>query len=446
MNKKIFLIIFLIILISFASSKSYTIDKANVEFDITETGTIFVNEYVTFNFNGEFSFAYRNLDKGYWNYSNIKIFDGEKELNYDNIQQNNSIQYKWYFKASNEIKTFRISYELNNAITAYSDISEFYFKVWGNGWEKSVKELTGFILLPKKVNDTNEVYSWGHPEINGKIGLIDNQKLIFQAFNIPAQSWVEIRLLFPAEQLIINKKNEFALERIIKEENNPNYPSTENNSTYPVTTTNPNSNSNFNDPQKIFNFVIFIYFIVIAMIFITMIVYKESKSILFTRLSKIIIIFIFTTFFPIIYFTSTNEIIMLISFLVPAILFILCWYKFGKEPKIDYYAIYERDIPYDYSPTTVNLLLNFFSKTPSAKVIGAEILYLGLKGLLTIEKNSQNEDDFVINLNREKINTITLEPSQQHIYDLLIRIAEDDSQTLWEKHIIKKKKRKPQTV
>lgn len=160
MNKKIFLIIFLIILISFASSKSYTIDKANVEFDITETGTIFVNEYVTFNFNGEFSFAYRNLDKGYWNYSNIKIFDGEKELNYDNIQQNNSIQYKWYFKASNEIKTFRISYELNNAITAYSDISEFYFKVWGNGWEKSVKELTGFILLPKKVNDTNEVYSW----------------------------------------------------------------------------------------------------------------------------------------------------------------------------------------------------------------------------------------------------------------------------------------------
>lgn len=70
--------------------------------------------------------------------------------------------------------TFSKSYSINKA--------NVQFVINSNG---SI-DVTEFITFNFNGADANEIYSWGHPELNGKIGVIDNQKLVFQVLNVPA--------------------------------------------------------------------------------------------------------------------------------------------------------------------------------------------------------------------------------------------------------------------
>ena len=63
-------------------------------------------------------------------------------------------------------------------ITAYDDVAEFNWKVWGDDSDHALREIYGEIELPAAVEKPEDVYSWGHPKINGKIGLVENKKLI----------------------------------------------------------------------------------------------------------------------------------------------------------------------------------------------------------------------------------------------------------------------------
>ena len=204
MRKCVGLVLILFFLAGFctgASAKDYSLEKAEVYYTIHEDGLVEAVEEITFRFSGDFTFAYRDIPKGEWQLSELQVLEAGIPLQVQLTNRGNDTRVTWYYKASNETKTFTIKYKLAKAVTAYSDVAEFYWKVWGSGWEKPLKELYGEIELPAAVENPEAVYSWGHPEINGKIGLVDNQKLIFQAFGIPAGQWIEIRMLFPRELL-----------------------------------------------------------------------------------------------------------------------------------------------------------------------------------------------------------------------------------------------------
>jgi hypothetical protein len=101
------LLVSIVLLLSFASAKSYTIDKADVGFVINPNGSVNVTEYITFNFNGSFTYAYRDLPNE-WSYSNFHIYDGETELQYETTPNGNSTQYKWHYSAIDQVKTFKM--------------------------------------------------------------------------------------------------------------------------------------------------------------------------------------------------------------------------------------------------------------------------------------------------------------------------------------------------
>ncbi len=221
--KKTALALFLLaLLLVRANAKEYSLEKAEVFYEIKPDGLVQATESITFNFSGSFSYAFRTFPKGSWQINSIKVFEGNKELDFRQTDLGHETELKWFYSAQNEKKTFTIKYELQKAVTTYTDVGEFYWKVWGQGWSKPLNELYGEIRLPGKVEDANQVYSWGHPELNGKIGLVGNQTLIFQAFEIPKEQWVEIRLLFPRELLQGTEnaleKKQAGLEKIIEEE------------------------------------------------------------------------------------------------------------------------------------------------------------------------------------------------------------------------------------
>ena len=105
---------------------------------------------------------------------------------------------KWYFSAQDEPKQFLITYRITQALKLYDDVAEFNWKIWGEGWDHSLDEIVGTFDLPSQVQDDNSVYTWGHPDLNGKIAIMEHKKVIFQAFGIPSNQWVELRVAFPA--------------------------------------------------------------------------------------------------------------------------------------------------------------------------------------------------------------------------------------------------------
>ncbi|MEM0360658.1 MAG: DUF2207 domain-containing protein, partial [Candidatus Diapherotrites archaeon] len=220
------LLVLLFILLSQAWAKSYSLEKAELYYKIEPDGLVKAEEKITFNFSGDFSFAYKDFAQGNWTYGTARVFDITSgtpiELKTDWNKGEFGQRLTWYYSAHNERKTFKIEYTVSRAVKAYSDVGEFYWKVWEEGWDNSLGEIIGYIELPGTVNDAKEVFSWGHPELNGKIGLLENKKLLFQAFNIPANQWVEIRIAFP-RYLLSSTKNAAeigspGLQKIIEEE------------------------------------------------------------------------------------------------------------------------------------------------------------------------------------------------------------------------------------
>jgi len=281
---------------------------------------------------------------------------------------------------------------LFKAVKAYDDVGEFYWKVWGEGWEHRLGELYGEIELPSEVQDAKDVYSWGHPEINGKIGLVENRTLIFQAFGIPSGQWMEIRVLFPVE-LLESGENAVGvagpgLEKIIEEE------------------------KNWAMPVDFFEFipVIFLGFfiLVIVLIFIGKVL-APAKSALIGRVIGIGFFVIWAGVMGVGIAQLIRLDLLIIFILAEAALFALVWHFFGREPYVDLQAIYEREVPYRYSPAVVKALMSPLTKKPNVECITAELLDLCLKGKLQIKPIKKEKflgifgrDDFEIRiLNRD---------------------------------------------
>ena len=361
MSKKIYVIsLFLLLLLPLVSAKSYTLEKAFVDITVNPEASIQIEEHIIFNFNGPFTFAFRDFSYDQEEIEDLRVYElkqGKKIELQTKITEINShtTQIKWYYAAQDETKEFVITYTLKNSLKVYDDVAEFYWKIWGAGWDHPLREIEGNVLLPKEVNNSTEIYTWGHPQLEGTIALVENKKIIYQAFTIPAQQWVELRVIFPAE-LLTNplygqRIHQEGLPMIIQEEERyKNYPGT------------------------------------------------ESKRVSF-------------------WFIVVN----VLPSLTVIIVFLLLYLKMGREPKVkNYEQIYEREIPYTYSPALLSALLNQHNKKPSAQDFVAVILDLCLKGYLKMEVLKQKkilgifgpDTDYEIIFMKKDINKLTKQEQQ----------------------------------
>ena len=392
MRKENAYVLFLLLLIfTFAFAKSYSLDKAELYYKIQQDSSITVEERITFNFNGSFSYAYRTFPSGSYEIQSFEVYDissgKEVKLSVDKSYESGREKYTWHYSATNERKTFLLRYKLLKALKVYDDVAEFYWKVWGSDWSVPLKEIYGYIELPDKVDDANKVYVWGHPEINGKIGLIENKKVLFQAFNIPARQWVELRVVFPKELLKSMNNAQIvpgaALQRIIEEEKNWAQ----------------NSKVRRETDQKFFNEFFFTIFIIsvapllIIIIFFMITLARLTHSEKLNKTVRAVSLFLFLLLMLLSFFpfstnlgSSVNLMTVLIFTTAEVLLFVFVWFFFGKEPRVFILSIYEREPPYDYSPAAVEALMRPLFKEPTTKSLSAEILHLCLKGKLKLEK------------------------------------------------------------
>jgi len=335
-----FLLIFLL-LFTIAYGKEYRIDEARVYYNILPSGEIDFNNQLKYDFLGSFSRAWITIPKGKYSIKDIsvgEIIDGSlKKYTYhpetsERIPDTfdvvvNSKEYKisWFYRANYTQKTFVISYKLINALKVYNDVAEFYWKVWGEDWDLRLPALWVEVNLPSEIKSKNDVNYWLHPKIEGKIGIKKDYKgIIAYAGNISPHQWVEVRVVFPRSYL--TDLDPFKVELVAK---------------------------NGKD-----------------------LILKEEEKWKKEEERKEFLQSIVTIIFGIL-----SVILLLLGFILP----LRIYFKYGREPKVQYEREYEQEPPSDIPPAWVEALVNQ-SSTLSPNSIVASTLELARRGYLKFQE------------------------------------------------------------
>jgi len=128
-------------------------------------------------------------------------------------------------------------------------------------------------------------------------------------------------------------------------------------------------------------------------------------------------------------FWNTAYIILGLMSLISPIIGIFVYLRLGREPKVDYDAIYERDLPTDDPPAVVNALIDNSHDigTPNMKGFEATILNLIDKKVIGLETRTDEHTDMnELFLKLNKNGNAKLAIHEQTVIDILSMFARDD--------------------
>lgn len=241
-GKKLLIIFSIFILILIFPLKPYAEDSLSIsrwliESEILDSGDLYIEEDITFDFPEKFNGVYREivLDKtdGVKNVHVAEIEDG-KEIKYDEVQggkkgnsnvftlDNNgdSETITIYSPSRDEKKTFKIKYTMKNVAIKYNDTSELNYQFLGEENETPIEFFSVNIKLPQNRNDLVKIFA--HGPLNGTIDFKDDNLVHMEVEDVPENTFVKSRILFPNTFIpkSDNLSNKNSYDKILQEEKN----------------------------------------------------------------------------------------------------------------------------------------------------------------------------------------------------------------------------------
>ncbi len=229
-------LVFIICLIPFASFAEDSLSISNwlVDSKLLENGDLQVSEDITFNFNDKFNGVYRFItyDRIH-DITSLKVYEvvngkeieftlDEKANNGDTNVYNyeegkNGLNVKIFSPSKNGQKSFRLKYDIKDVALMHKDTGELYYKFIGNENETSIKHFSATISLPEF--DKNRIKIFGHGPLNGEINFTDENSIRLNVDNVPKNTFVEARVLYPLEYTpLSNRAGNKTLADILQEE------------------------------------------------------------------------------------------------------------------------------------------------------------------------------------------------------------------------------------
>ena len=213
--------LFLLILAMFlgvnrVEAKSYTITSVNIRAQVQQDGSMLVEEKRTFNFSGDYTFAYQYINKKGeriepYIVKEIKICEAEKcyeQIAPDDVakvpmtfyirDEGDRYYVKWFYKASNESKNFILSYLVPNAVTLQRDVAEIYWQAIGRDWEVTEEQVKIDFILPDGV-EGSQIQAWAHGPTSGVVSIPDNRTVKLEVSKLPIKTFFEARIILPKE-------------------------------------------------------------------------------------------------------------------------------------------------------------------------------------------------------------------------------------------------------
>lgn len=199
-----------------AQAKSYSIGPVSIRAQVNRDGSMLIEERRTFNFSGDFTFAYQYINKKGerkepYGLKEIKVCESSgcyEQIAPDDVakvpmtfyvrDEGDRYYIKWFYKANSESKEFVLSYLVNNAVTLQRDVAEIYWQVIGDDWEIVQEKVNIDFVLPEGI-DGSQIQAWAHGALGGKVSIPTNEKVSLEISSLPVKTFFEARILLPKE-------------------------------------------------------------------------------------------------------------------------------------------------------------------------------------------------------------------------------------------------------
>ncbi|MDY0341454.1 MAG: DUF2207 domain-containing protein, partial [Coriobacteriia bacterium] len=199
-----------------AFAKSYEMTHVWIDAQVEPDGSMTVTEERTFDFSGEYTFAYWELDKGGSDGVEVLSVTGPEgeyaRSEYNDIDPNRTPQtftvvdhgsyydVRPYFRAADTEHTITLQYRVLGAATRWQDTSELYWKFVGERWELPAGDIRVHIALPGGVAH-DDVHAWAHGPLTGDVSINDDGTVDLVLDRLPVETFVEARVTFPDDAL-----------------------------------------------------------------------------------------------------------------------------------------------------------------------------------------------------------------------------------------------------
>ncbi|MBW9146656.1 DUF2207 domain-containing protein [Clostridium sp. CM027] len=394
---KMFLAIVLFTLSTFgqqvyaSGTKTYNLSRYAINVIVNKDGSANFEERLTYNFDGKFNGVTRDVDFSFTKgIKDKKVYvlenDNLKELQlnpgnsldatgkpgtYNFIEEGTLARLKLFEVSKNQEKTFVIKYKLIDAVTKYKDTAEFNRKIIDSRWKTRLDNIKIKITLPPGATK-EELKIFTHGPLIGESSILDNRTVEFTVPTVSPGTFIETLVLFPINLVpgSSNVVDETALPRIMANE----------------ATLADEANKTREESRKEVQQQVEMQ--------------SQRKSV-----GNPLAIVLILLWFPIIYYI---------------------YIKYDKEIKPNFYGKYYRELPGDYTPAEMSVLMSF-GKVNTRDVM-ATLMDLARKKKLIISQNkitkkgffnSKEIDKYVITLN-EKAPSITLKTHEEFLISWFI--------------------------
>lgn len=259
-----------------AADKDYSIDKLNLNAEITQNGDVNVIEEITYNFQGNYNGIYRNLlmngTSGYTitnvsvkdknnNIVNLPSTNNEENNSYEIINSNDKTQIKVFNKSDNETKTFVFNYIIHDVAEKSADNGLLNWSFYNVENNKNINDVNLKLSLSSANFDLNKLKYYCYID-GGEFKTNNDDKNIYvEGKNLTSQ--FAIKVLFQPEYLINTNKISNSIS--------------DNNNTSQIAQNNLLDEKKYNDLQSKEFILILVIAIATVSLFLFIIIRRQSK-------------------------------------------------------------------------------------------------------------------------------------------------------------------------
>ena len=209
-----------------ALAKSYSMPRVDIAAEVQPDGALQVQEQRTFDFDGSFTCVWWTFDSlaagSSLEVTGVSLTDGSgraSELSEVPFQtqwrSSGGPGYASYsvdvaqasvyvfFEADDEQLTVGLSYRMEGAAQAHSDVAELYWQYVGSQWAEAsdARRLVAAITLPvpegTAVQAGENVRAWGHGPLDGDVSVNDDGTVTYVVPSVAPGEFAEARIAFP---------------------------------------------------------------------------------------------------------------------------------------------------------------------------------------------------------------------------------------------------------
>ena len=196
------------LLCSAVAAKSYRITQTDIGARLYTDGSMEVSESRTYQFDGSFTFAYRDLPAtGPVTYHDFDVLEAGRHYSRSGTEEPGTFHISrtpertrvtWFYRASDESRTFEFRYRARNAVTRHEDAAVLYFKFLSEEWDVPHENVTLSITPPVRLAryDINE---WLHGPLWAESAIDDEGGILAQCRHLPPHTYLEVRALYPPD-------------------------------------------------------------------------------------------------------------------------------------------------------------------------------------------------------------------------------------------------------